>query len=186
MYQSINKLKPHFVSSFPDEFIPLIPNTGCKYSVGPNAVGAQTIPGIGLSPVGPIANDAGSKGKGLQTSLLRGKAKKAISSGPSRIKNNITTEESVESYDPDSPFVFGAGVSDGRKIRKWKKTARSIQAGSIDLLCQEALGSVGQKRATGFTGAYLYSMGGKVKRFREADMEVSEAEENRDEEADSG
>ncbi|OMO71615.1 hypothetical protein COLO4_28152 [Corchorus olitorius] len=52
---------------------------------------------------------------GLQTSLQRGNAKKAISSGPSRIKNNIATEESVESYDPDSPFVFGAGVSDGRK-----------------------------------------------------------------------
>ncbi|OMO81404.1 reverse transcriptase [Corchorus capsularis] len=34
-------------------------------------------------------------------------------------------------------------ASEGRKIRKWKKTASTAQSASVDLLCHETIGSVG-------------------------------------------
>ncbi|OMO51274.1 reverse transcriptase [Corchorus capsularis] len=167
-------------SNNPDEFILLNTNLGRRSATGLNFMGAKSIPGVGLVSTDPGDIAGGSRGMGMQNNFQRDFVSKAASTGPDYRTKSVAAEEIYESYDPDSPFVFGAGVSGARKIRKWKKTARSIPSGSADLLCHETLGSVGQKRATCYTGVYLYSMGGKVKRFREAVMEVPDAEESRD------
>ncbi|OMO90427.1 hypothetical protein COLO4_19181 [Corchorus olitorius] len=158
-------------SHFNHDFIPLQYEMGSGSAIGPSGMGVQSIPGVGLSSMGPRVIGAGSQSVGLDI----GSGSKAYSTINAPYKQANTGVVSTKGYDPDSPFVFGAGVSEGMRTRKWKKTARGTQTGSVDLVCQETLGSIGQKRATIGTGRQLSIHGGSVKRFRESDMEVSGA-----------
>ncbi|OMO68993.1 hypothetical protein CCACVL1_19721 [Corchorus capsularis] len=130
-------------SNNPDDFIPLNTNLGRRSATRLNFMGAKSIPGVGLVSTDPGDIAGGSRGMGMQNNFQRDSVSKAASTGLDYRTKSVAAEESDESYDPDSPFVFGAGVSGARKIRKWKKTAHSIPSGSADLLCHETLGSVG-------------------------------------------
>ncbi|OMO50714.1 Endonuclease/exonuclease/phosphatase [Corchorus capsularis] len=143
-------------------------NDNVKAGVSGPTVG-PVIPGVGPSRLGHTGFDIVSSQMDI-----RGPA--AVS--PTARKNTVahqvsknTTYSSEESYDPSCPFVFVAGGSGTRKMRKWKKQARVSEHYSFDLLCYEPPFRAGSKRSTGIS-IQGDGYGGNFKRSREADMEV--------------
>ncbi|OMO54874.1 reverse transcriptase [Corchorus capsularis] len=71
------------------------------------------------------------------------------SAGPNLINqvNAAGLGENSNAYDPNSPFVFSAGVSIGaRKIRTWKKHARASDKYTFEALSKSTAVKVGDKR----------------------------------------
>ncbi|OMO52016.1 reverse transcriptase [Corchorus capsularis] len=140
---AVNDVDSSNNSQYPDDYIPLIDNMGCGSFIGAEIIGAQSIPGVGLSSIGPTSGAVRSKSMGLQAELQRRANAKSGSTGATRQQRANNVQQGDEPYDPDAPYVFCAEASEGTKIRKWKKTAHTAQSASVDLLFHETMRSVG-------------------------------------------
>ncbi|OMO95628.1 hypothetical protein COLO4_15749 [Corchorus olitorius] len=136
----------------------------------------QEIPGIGLSIVGSSKENTGLVNVGLKGQGLVAKGND-VTKIHHQVSKNTATYSTDESYDPAFPFVFGAGGSKTRKVRKWKKQARVSELYSFDMLCHEPPLRVGSKRSTGGLSQQGDSHGGIFKKSKEVDMEIETQEE---------
>ncbi|OMO49328.1 hypothetical protein COLO4_38596 [Corchorus olitorius] len=135
------------------------------------------IPSLGLPSLGPNPRDMGlakgdmfSNNLGLEGTAVVG-AKPVGDRNLQQVSQNVASN--VESFDPSFPFVFGAGSSGARKVRKWKKAARVSERYSFDLLCHEPALRAGSKRSNGPMMMQEPSYEGScVKRSRENAMEI--------------
>ncbi|OMP02012.1 reverse transcriptase [Corchorus capsularis] len=133
------------------------PSQNCVIlGVGPVAVGSE----LGLNPVENPILERGARGLNIEKGSGVGAIQEAAA--------NSTTEE----YDHTSPFVFGAGSSGNRKVRKWKKVARVSEKYSFEALCHEQPSKVGFKRSAGIGAKSVSAYGGQRKKSRENEMEV--------------
>ncbi|OMO77990.1 hypothetical protein CCACVL1_14715 [Corchorus capsularis] len=146
-----------------------------KDSTGP--IMNQEIPGIGLPALGPLSRevalaegDMGSTNLGLESDA-------AAYANPvgnhNTLKASKNLASNVDSYDPSSPFIFGAGSSGVRKVRKRKKAVKVSEEHSCDLLCHEPLMEAGSKRSNVLVMLQESVFGGSnVKRSRESAMDI--------------
>ncbi|OMO68795.1 hypothetical protein COLO4_29409 [Corchorus olitorius] len=129
-------------------------------------------PELGLNPMGVTSLSHMKEGTWHRLNVDMDKGSTKVQ----QIANTANPQVSVaasntEAYDPDLPFVFRAGTSSARKIRKSKKEARGPDQGLMDLLCHESMFKVGSKRATGHHVINNSSQRSIVERIKEAVME---------------